>query len=206
MDDKLFVDDNDKVKRVSVFQKMFLSSLLLSSVLLLLGFTQEKYSAEDAPGDLSLAHSVNPGIKNCMKCHNEDFEVPAQRCLYCHQEIAQRISEMRGYHQDKGEDCAVCHSEHQGKDAKIVEFDSEDFDHAETGHKHKGAHKNISDCRLCHRKEISYPRIKTQSYLINDPGCPSCHRPPHPGRQEVCLACHSQRNWYVDIWNPEETR
>jgi hypothetical protein len=36
--------------------------------------------------------------------------------------------------------------------------------------------------------------------------CFSCHQPPHPGRQEVCLTCHTQDNWIVDIWNSEGVR
>jgi len=109
-----------------------LGFVLLICVSVLWAVPQE-YSEDDAPGPLSLAHAKSVGLKNCMKCHNEDFEVPHQRCLACHQEIAQRVAEERGYHQDKGEECSMCHTEHEGEDTVLIMLDPEDFDHEETG-------------------------------------------------------------------------
>jgi hypothetical protein len=167
---------------------------------------QDKYTADDAPGELSLGHSESPSLKNCLSCHNEEFEVDPGRCLKCHTEIAQRISSSRGYHRDKAEECAACHGEHQGKDSRLIELDTANFDHEETGFSRIGAHNKIKDCRFCHRKDNTVPRRKTQSYLIRDPGCLSCHLSPHPGRQEVCISCHTQENWRVDIWDQRGLR
>ncbi len=167
---------------------------------------QDKYAIENAPGELSIVHSESPGLKNCLACHSEEFEVDPPRCLQCHTELAQRISSSRGYHRDKAEDCAACHAEHKGKDSHLVPLDKEDFDHEETGFPFIGAHKGISDCRLCHRKDNTIPRKRTQSYLLRDPGCLSCHLSPHPGRQEVCQSCHTQKNWRVDIWDQRGLR
>jgi len=161
---------------------------------------QQEFDVNDSPGDLSAAHQDSPGIKSCGKCHNEDFEVPPARCLSCHQEIAIRISDNRGYHRDKGDDCIVCHSEHQGVDVPLVPLDPEDFDHEETGAVLKGIHLEIKDCQRCHRKDNTLPRKKTRSYILKDSRCLACHTSPHPGRQEKCLACHNQKNWQVDIW------
>ncbi|MFC2165317.1 hypothetical protein ACFLT2_10015 [Acidobacteriota bacterium] len=166
---------------------------------------QEQFTTDDAPDELSLVHSESPGLKNCLKCHTDELEVPAKKCLACHTEIAQRITQSRGYHQDKNEDCAVCHSEHQGKEGKIVDLDPEDFDHEETGYAFKGAHTKVKNCRNCHRKENTFPRKKSLSYLMKDTGCLTCHQSPHPGNQDVCLSCHSQDNWYVDIWDQRES-
>ncbi len=162
---------------------------------------QEQFTIEDAPDELSLAHSDSPGLKNCLKCHTDELEVSAEKCLGCHTEIAQRISKSRGFHQDKNEDCAVCHAEHQGKEGKLIDLDTKDFDHEETGHSHKGAHKKVKDCRACHRKENTFPRKEGLSYLMSDSKCLSCHQAPHPGHQEICTSCHSQNNWYVEIWD-----
>lgn len=180
----------------------FLAAFLMFLPLL----PQEAYDVSDAPGDLSSVHQDSPGLKNCSKCHNEDLEVPPARCLFCHQEISQRISQNRGYHRDKGEDCIVCHSEHQGAGEPIVILDPEDFDHEETGALLKGAHHEVKDCRRCHRKDNTLPRKKTQSYLFKTSGCLICHTSPHPGQQEKCLDCHNQKNWEVDIWVPGENR
>ena len=35
--------------------------------------------------------------------------------------------------------------------------------------------------------------------------CRGCHQPPHPGRQNDCLACHNQNSWSADRVNGGET-
>jgi hypothetical protein len=85
-------------------------------------------------------------------------------------------------------------------------MDPEDFDHSETGTELKGAHAGIKDCRACHRPDNTFPRTKSQSYLLLRSGCTACHQPPHPGRQEQCLACHTQKDWRVDIWETRKFR
>lgn len=183
----------------SAFRKSFTALILLAFVLLS-GFTLQEYGTDDAPGELSRAHADSPGLKNCMMCHTDELEPSAQKCLACHNEIAERVSEKRGYHKDNGQDCAVCHAEHQGKAARLALLDSENFDHAETGYTLRGAHTRISDCRSCHTKDNTFPRKTTLSYLMKSADCQACHKPPHPGRQEICLKCHNQDNWEVDIW------
>lgn len=160
----------------------------------------QEYSEDDAPGPLSLSHAKSVGLKNCMKCHNEDFEVPHDRCLSCHQEIAQRVAQGQGYHRDKGEECSMCHTEHEGKDTVLVMLDPDDFDHGETGAILEGAHALVSDCRICHRKDNTFPRAVSTSYLFTRTGCIACHTSPHPGKQDLCVKCHTQGSWRVDHW------
>jgi hypothetical protein len=52
-------------------------------------------------------------------------------------------------------------------------------------------------CDACHTPAASYPRSLGRSYLLKVPGCRGCHAPPHPGRQDDCLACHAQDSWAV---------
>lgn len=181
-------------KLLAVFFAVPLSLLALSLL------AQMKFDVSDAPGPLSRYHAESPGLKNCEKCHDEELEVQPALCLACHKEIALRISEGRGYHRDKGEDCAVCHAEHQGEDVPLVPLDPEDFDHEETGAVLKGAHRTVKDCRLCHRKDNTITKQNFRSYLFKKSGCLSCHNSPHPGREERCLECHNQSDWRVDIW------
>jgi hypothetical protein len=189
--------------KLDVFYSTLRHSLFVLVILLFLPlWAQQKFDVSDAPGELSKFHAESPGLKNCEKCHNEDLEVLPSKCLSCHGEIGSRISQDRGFHCDKGEDCAVCHVEHQGADAQLVPLDPEDFDHEETGAVLLGAHQTIKDCRQCHRKDNTIPRQKFWSYLFKGSGCQVCHSSPHPGNQHKCLACHSQTNWQVDIWNP----
>lgn len=182
---------------VKIFSWYMPILLLLCAALL---WSQQQYTVDDAPGPLSTAHKDSPGLKNCSQCHNNDLEVVAQKCLTCHQEIASRISAKLGFHRNKTEDCAVCHTEHEGDETTLVDLDVEDFDHEETGYSLLGKHKTIAECRTCHKKENSFPRKTTFSYLMKDSRCLSCHEQMHPGQQDDCQVCHGRNNWRVEIW------
>lgn len=172
---------------------------LLLTVFPILGMPQE-FTADDAPGPLSAIHSKSPGLLSCMKCHNDDFEVVPSLCMECHQEIAQRVSEARGYHMDKGESCSMCHTEHAGEETVLIDWDPSDFDHKEIGVTLEEKHSETKDCRKCHRTDNTIPRTLTQSYIFTKSGCVSCHSSPHPGNQTQCLVCHTQKNWRVNVW------
>lgn len=148
---------------------------------------------------LSAAHAASPGLANCAACHVSEGKIAPARCLACHKEIAREIvpGAVRGFHRDKGEDCAVCHAEHQGAGKSIVPLDIQDFDHAETGTVPEGAHARVRECARCHRPENSIPRTVTVSYIFRESGCRACHHTPHPGRQDDCLGCHNQNSWTV---------
>ena len=165
---------------------------------------QQKYSASDAPGPLSEFHTENPGLNNCVKCHSPDLEVLPSKCLDCHKEISTRITMGYGYHRNKGDDCSVCHIEHQGDEIPLVPLNQKDFDHDETGFILKQSHLKVKECRQCHRTENTIPREKFQSYLFKNRGCLICHKSPHPGNQKKCQVCHSQKDWRVNIWDLKE--
>ena len=153
---------------------------------------------QDMPGALSAAHVPKPGETDCPACHVAKGKTAPAKCLACHGEIASRIEAGRGYHRDKGDDCAVCHAEHQGRQESIVPLDRADFDHSETGADLRGAHLRSKDCDKCHAPANTLPRSKGRSYLLKEPGCRGCHAPPHPGNQDECLECHGQDSWIVD--------
>jgi hypothetical protein len=168
-----------------------------------LGLSPRSLSAQesdvaDAPGPLSAFHAEKPGIKNCSSCHTPEKEVAPAKCLSCHDEIALRIKEDRGFHRDKADGCGACHAEHQGPDAKLVPLDPEDFDHGETGFALEGAHARIKGCGACHFGKAAFRRTIGRSYLLRDARCSACHDSRHPGRQEECLACHSKDDWRID--------
>jgi len=166
-------------------------ALALAAAAVLLG------AAQEMPGPLSAFHAVKPGESDCAACHSAPGETSPAKCLACHTEIASRIAAQAGFHRDKADDCAVCHAEHQGRQANIVPLDPSDFDHAETGADLQGAHLRPKHCDVCHTAANSFPRSVGRSYLLKVPGCRGCHVPPHPGRQENCAACHSQNAWIV---------
>jgi hypothetical protein len=140
----------------------------------------------ELPGPLSASHADFEDPDSCSNCHNEDFEVEGDRCLVCHDAIADRIAARRGVHREvTTADCAVCHSEHGGRDAELVFLDPDDFDHAEeTGFALEGFHGEFAgDCTRCH---------DTDSYLTLDTGCASCHGDAHRGTLgSDCTACHA---------------
>jgi hypothetical protein len=159
---------------------------------------------QEIPGPLSEAHAVKPGDAGCAACHQAPGEISPAKCLACHTEIASRVASGTGYHRDKAEECAVCHAEHQGRKANIVPLDPADFDHSETGTVLQGAHLRPTTCYACHTAASTLPRTVGRSYLLKVPGCRGCHAPPHPGRQDDCLACHNQDRWIVDRLRAED--
>jgi hypothetical protein len=159
---------------------------------------------QDIPGPLSAAHVPKPGEADCSACHVAAGKVSPAKCLACHTEIAARVAAQKGYHRDKADDCALCHTEHQGRQANIVPLDLASFDHAETGADLQGAHLRPKGCDTCHLPSNSFPRARGRSYLRKVPGCRGCHAPPHPGRQDNCLACHTQESWRVDRMRAED--
>jgi hypothetical protein len=160
----------------------------------------QQQDLKEGPGPLSAVHSDSPGLQNCQACHSPELEVSDKKCLDCHLEIASRISAGTGFHKDKGQQCSDCHQEHRENEWKLADFNKENFDHAQTGYILKDAHQRIKDCFLCHREEISFPREKTRSLLLTESLCRSCHISPHPGRQDQCQLCHSQKDRRVDVW------
>ena len=138
-----------------------------------------------SPGRLSKAHAKLEGLDNCQKCHEPGRKVTAEKCLACHQAVAERIAAKKGVHKDVKGDCVSCHVEHAGVDAELRPFDPKKFDHAaETGFALDGKHAPLAaNCQSCH---------KTRSFLTLQPACASCHADKHKGRMGPdCAGCHS---------------
>ena len=55
-------------------------------------------TAQISPGDLTNAHKDLEGISNCTKCHELGKAVLNSKCLDCHTEIADPLSQNKGYH------------------------------------------------------------------------------------------------------------
>jgi hypothetical protein len=145
-----------------------------------------------SPGKLAKAHSKFEGLDNCQKCHEPGKKVTAEKCLACHQPIAERIAAKKGVHRDVKGDCVTCHVEHEGVDAQLRPFDPKKFDHSkETGFALDGRHAPLAGkCESCH---------KVRSFLAAQPACASCHADVHKGRLGPdCASCHTTSAAFKD--------
>lgn len=113
--------------------------------------------AQMSPGELSRAHQDLDGPLACAKCHSFGKRSVQFKCLDCHQEIARRLAENRGYHARHvkpglgGNDCARCHAEHNGGNHKLVRWPvpRDNFDHMQAGWRLEGKHRELK-CAGCH--------------------------------------------------------
>lgn len=173
----------------------------MKNIILILTLFAFPLFAQISPGDLTKAHAFLEGISNCTKCHEIGKKVLNSKCLDCHAEIKQAINAGHGYHSDsavKSKECASCHNEHHGRNFRIVNFDSKNFDHNKTGFKLTGAHAN-KQCKDCHQsKFISDQKLKKNSdtFLGLDGRCISCHEDYHKNSLgKNCADCHSTESF-----------
>lgn len=162
--------------------------------------------AQLSPGDLTEVHAHLEGVANCTKCHESGNRSAADKCLECHEILAQRINENSGLHAGEDyQDCHTCHVEHQGREYDLIYWPEgmENFDHAKTGYALEGAHNKLK-CRDCHREgHIEQPeRLKKhqkdlqQTFLGLSGECLSCHHDEHRGQlAKNCRECHQMQNW-----------
>jgi hypothetical protein len=144
------------------------------------------------PGPLIDGHAKLE--KDCFGCHAAfSRQSQTSKCIECHKEIAADRSASRGFHGRRldaaKQDCRVCHTDHKGRDADIVQLDRETFDHTVTNFSLQGAHKTTA-CSDCHAQAVKFRSA---------PGlCVDCHkaRDPHKGQLgEKCEQCHGEDAW-----------
>jgi hypothetical protein len=132
--------------------------------------------------------------KKCGNCH-EAFSPRSQTglCLACHKDILadrQMTSGLHGRQPDATkQECTHCHTDHEGRDADIVQLDRETFNHAFTNFELRDAHKAVQ-CAGCHAQTIKFRSAPG--------GCFDCHKAndPHKGQLgEACGNCHGETAW-----------
>jgi hypothetical protein len=166
-----------------------------AALLALLGMHAQQVSPDNLeslvmPGKVIAGHAEHE--KDCRKCH-EPFRKSGQTrlCLACHKDIARDVEHHRGFHGrlEEGRACNECHTEHKGRDARIVVLDPRDFDHRLTDFLLLGRHAQ-TQCRDCH------PEGKKFSAA---PGsCLACHRKDDTHRGKLgpdCASCHTESDW-----------
>ncbi len=154
------------------------------------------------PGKLSIGHAKYE--KDCTKCHKR-FQKGAQndRCMACHKVIAKDVKNEKGLH-GKITDidvrkCSSCHREHNGRNADIVPFDRDTFDHRRTNFALHGTHARLG-CSDCHNKKEKYRKVSTS--------CIGCHKEDdahHERLGEQCNNCHVETIWGEAYFNHKKT-
>jgi hypothetical protein len=180
--------------------------LLLVTIFSLPGSTQ----AQISPGPVSRAHRTLEGATHCVSCHKFGGQATL-RCLECHTEIASRLNNHRGLHasysliQGSSQECAKCHSEHNGEDFPLVKWTPTPtgFDHSKTGYRLEGKHAGLQ-CNRCHTAERVAPlermsiqvRERSRTFLGLPQACVTCHKDEHNGRLgQNCQQCHNFEDW-----------
>ena len=168
-------------------------------------------AAQISPGPLSRAHSTLSGTTQCASCHQFGTSIPTFRCIDCHKEVAEDLTNHHGYHgrmqmaNPSGRDCVHCHLEHNGENFNLVHWEpsKEKFDHQLTGYKLQGKHSSVL-CEKCHTSSHMLPNLKaliqyrdpSKSFFAQSSACTPCHNDPHKGQLgSDCAKCHNVENW-----------
>ncbi len=166
-------------------------------------------SAQISPGPLARPHQSLNGTANCTTCHRLSAGQPTFKCLECHTEIASRISAHKGLHStyniqpSSSQECARCHSDHNGENFPLIKWDTKTFDHKLTGYVLEGKHAGLT-CNRCHSAEhVSQAERATikikdlnRTFLGLSQTCTTCHQDHHEGRLgQNCLQCHNYTDW-----------
>jgi hypothetical protein len=154
------------------------------------------------PGAVIQGHADLEGT--CSKCHTRfDRSAQARLCLDCHKAVRTDVDGRIGYHgriRDSERDCRRCHTDHKGRNAKIVSLNDAAFDHALTDFALSGKHKGKA-CASCHRPGVRYSQAPSD--------CVSCHRKDDKhkgGLGPKCGNCHNEDNWKQARFDHEKTK
>ncbi len=154
------------------------------------------------PGEVISGHAKYE--IECEKCH-EAFDKASQRrlCLDCHEKVAADIKQLQGLHgRDDGireVECKQCHSDHLGRDADIIPFNHDLFDHKQTDFPLKEAHQRLA-CGACHKPDKLYREAPGQ--------CIDCHKSDDVHKEKMgkkCHDCHSQQSWRKAKFDHDKT-
>jgi hypothetical protein len=153
---------------------------------------------------LAQVHAKIDSKDHCTDCHVNGRDVSQEKCLKCHEAVAERQKEKKGLHATPkalGKQCELCHTDHKGRNKDILGFASfggrEKFDHNTlTGFVLDGKHQTTK-CNDCHKQKTESGTI---TYLKAPVPCASCHDNPHGDLRENmrrCEKCHDAKSWHM---------
>lgn len=146
------------------------------------------------PGEVVAPHAHLE--KRCEACHEKAKKANQNRlCLGCHdhENVLNDIQTGQGYHgrlrDARGTPCKHCHTEHKGRDARVVPLDKESFDHRLTDFELLGRHVSVG-CSACHISDKRFSEAPGE--------CIGCHEKDDVHSNKLgrdCGKCHVDRGW-----------
>lgn len=153
-----------------------------------------------APGKLIQDHAK--AEEDCKNCHLK-FKRESQDslCTDCHKDVGADLRDHRGFHgRQKPQPCRSCHTEHKGRDARIVQLDTRQFDHRQTDYLLAGKHAAV-ECKACH--------VAGRKWREAPGDCLACHKKHdvHKGALGAkCADCHNESDWKKTTFDHAKTR
>ncbi len=145
-----------------------------------------------SPGRLVSSHAEVES--ECSSCHKR-FRRSEQKalCIGCHEDVGDDLRSETGYHGKFGDartnQCAACHTDHEGRGADIVGLNESTFDHLYTDFELLGKHLDAL-CVDCHEPSAKH-RDATGT-------CIDCHQEDDVHRDSLgsgCVDCHNPTAW-----------
>jgi hypothetical protein len=122
----------------------------------------------------------------------------------CHKEIGADVRAQTGFHgKSKPQPCKTCHSDHRGRDLKVIDLDIKKFDHSITDFQLRGKHTDV-ECANCH--------VSGKKYREAPLACNVCHKKDddlkgHKGSLGTkCADCHTENNWKEARFDHDKSR
>lgn len=152
------------------------------------------------PGDLIKGHAR--WDEACDQCHVRfDRGAQNERCMACHKDVGADVRQRSGYHgRIPAQACRSCHTDHKGRDARIVQLDTQRFDHRLTDYLLRGRHETVA-CQKCHAPGRKYSQAAQE--------CAACHRADDVHRGGLgakCADCHAEADWKQTRFDHGRTR
>jgi hypothetical protein len=153
-----------------------------------------------APGKLIEAHVK---LENdCKQCHVKlDRKAQDSLCMACHKEVGADVRVKSGFHGRLADTtCRTCHTDHKGRDARVVKLDTKTFDHTKTDFKLLGKHEKV-ECAKCH--------ITGKKYREASLECSVCHKKDDVHKGSLgpkCTDCHTESSWKEARFDHDTTK
>jgi Cytochrome c7 and related cytochrome c/Class III cytochrome C family len=189
-------------RRSSGFRVIALGVCLAETMLLATPSMAANFEKLVMPGRVIAGHAEFED--DCGSCHDATSEQALPMlCTSCHEGIGQDRELGTGFHglsePARRNNCITCHTDHEGRDADIVELEAGLFDHALTNFPLQGAHLSAA-CADCHAPAGRMRDASTE--------CGSCHRDRDVHEQRLgsaCGDCHSQSTWQDAVFDHSST-